>query len=46
MPEAASDKHYEGKFEFPLWKVIKERAEEKDIGYVITQEEGGFNGIS
>lgn len=25
--------HYEEKFEFPLWKLIKQRAEEKDISY-------------
>jgi len=34
MPEPTSDKHYEEKFEFPLWKLIKQRAEEKDISYV------------
>lgn len=34
MPEPTSDKHYESKFEFPLWKLIKQRAEEKDISYV------------
>lgn len=39
MPEAASDKHYEEKFEFPLWKLIKQRAEEKDISYVQASEE-------
>jgi hypothetical protein len=33
MPEPTSDKHYEEKFEFPLWKMIKQRAEEKDISY-------------
>ena len=33
MAEPTSDKHYEDKFEFPLWKLIKERAEEKDISY-------------
>jgi hypothetical protein len=27
------DKHYEAKFEFPLFKLIKQRAEEKDISY-------------
>ena len=27
------DGHYEEKFEFPLWKMIKERAEKKDISY-------------
>lgn len=25
--------HYEEKFEFPLWTLIKQRAEEKDISY-------------
>lgn len=39
MPEAMSDKHYEEKFEFPLWKLIKQRAEEKDISYVAASEE-------
>ncbi len=33
MAERTSDKHYEEKFEFPLWKLIKQRAEEKDISY-------------
>jgi hypothetical protein len=33
MAEPTSDKHYEDRFEFPLWKLIKERAEEKDISY-------------
>jgi len=33
MVEPTSDKHYEEKFEFPLWKLIKERAEKKDISY-------------
>ena len=34
MEESKRDKHYEEKFEFPLWKLIKQRAEEKDISYV------------
>ena len=34
MLERTSDKHYESKFEFPLWKLIKQRAEEKDISYI------------
>ena len=34
-----SDKHYEEKFEFPLWKLIKQRAEEKDISYVAAAQE-------
>ena len=35
----ALDQHYEEKFEFPLWKLIKQRAEEKDISYVKAAEE-------
>ena len=31
---STADEHYEEKFEFPLWKIIKQRAEEKDISYV------------
>jgi len=35
MPaEITSDKHYEEKFEFPLWKLIKQRAVDKDTSYV------------
>ena len=33
MAEPTSDKHYEETFEIPLWKLIKQRAEEKDISY-------------
>jgi len=33
MPESTSDKHYESRFEFPLWKLILQRANEKDISY-------------
>jgi hypothetical protein len=33
MKERASGKHYEEKFAFPLWTLIKQRAEEKDISY-------------
>ena len=33
MAEPTSDKHYEEKFEFTLWKLIKQRANEKDISY-------------
>ncbi len=33
MAEPTSDKHYEEKFEFELWKLIRQRAEEKDISY-------------
>ena len=31
---ALADEHYESKFEFPLWKLIRERADEKDISYL------------
>jgi len=37
--EDPMDKHYEEKFEFPLWKLIKQRAEEKDISYSAAGEE-------
>ena len=39
MAEPTSDKHYEEKFEFPLWKLIKQRAEEKDISYSAAYQE-------
>jgi len=39
MLEPTSDKHYETKFEFTLWKLIKKRAEEKDISYVDAAKE-------
>ncbi|MBN7773526.1 hypothetical protein [Clostridium aminobutyricum] len=39
MAEPTSEKHYEEKFEFPLWKLIKGRAEEKDISYLKAAEE-------
>jgi len=31
---AARDEHYEKEFEFPLWKLIQQCAEERDISYV------------
>jgi hypothetical protein len=33
MGEPTLDKHYEEIFENRLWKLIKQRAEEKDISY-------------
>lgn len=39
MTEPTSDKHYEEKFEFPLWKLIQQRAKEKDISYLAASEE-------
>ncbi len=39
MAEPMSDKYYEEKFEFPFWKLIKQRAEEKDISYIQASEE-------
>ena len=39
MAEPTTDKHYESKFEFPLWKLIKQRAEEKDISYLKASQE-------
>jgi len=34
MLQPISDEYYEEKFEFPLWRLIKQRAAEKDISYV------------
>ena len=34
MEESKRGKHYEEKFEFALWKLIKQRAEAKDISYL------------
>ena len=28
------EEHYESKFEFPLWKLIKEYAKKNDVSYV------------
>ena len=39
MAKDTADNHYEEKFEFPLWKMIKQRAEEKDISYVRASQE-------
>ena len=39
MAKDTADNHYEEKFEFPLWKLIKERAEERDISYLNASEE-------
>ena len=39
MAKAKADEHYEEKFEFPLWKLIKQRAEEKDISYLAAADE-------
>ena len=33
MTNSTAGEHYEEKFEFPLWKMIKQRAEEKGISY-------------
>jgi len=33
MAESPLEKHYEEKFEIPLWRLIKQRAEENDISY-------------
>jgi hypothetical protein len=39
MLKPTSNKHYETKFEFPFWKLIKQPAEEKDISYVDAAKE-------
>ena len=33
VAEITSDKHYEEKFHFELWKLIRERAERDDVSY-------------
>ncbi len=33
MALADEQGHYESKFEFPLWKIIKQHAQKKDISY-------------
>lgn len=33
MARSTAGEHYEEKFEFPLWKLIKQRAAKKDISY-------------
>ena len=38
MTKSILDEHYEEKFEFPLWKLIKEYAEENDISYLQASE--------
>ena len=39
MAEPTSEQHYEEEFEFPLWKLIKERAKKKDISYMAALNE-------
>ncbi|HUT68043.1 MAG TPA: hypothetical protein VMW86_05800 [Dehalococcoidales bacterium] len=34
MEEPKSEKRYEDSFEFPLWRLVKQRAEKDDISYV------------
>ena len=39
MEKPTSDEHFEERFEFPLWKLIKQRAKEKDISYLAAMNE-------
>jgi hypothetical protein len=39
MSTSTTDEHYEEDFKFPLWELIKQRAEKKDISYVAAIEE-------
>lgn len=39
MEDSWADKRYEEDFEWPLWKLIQARAEEKDISYRRASEE-------
>jgi len=34
LEEPKSEKRYEDSFEFPLWRLVKQRAEKDDISYV------------
>ena len=39
MAESLFERRYEEEFEFPLWKLIKRRAKEKDISYIAASDE-------
>ena len=39
MEELEWEKHYDEEFEFPMWRLIKERAAERDISYLAASEE-------
>jgi hypothetical protein len=39
VPYRESDAGYEREFEFPLWTLIKERADQKDISYYAAARE-------
>lgn len=39
MSQHKPNEHYEDRFEFPLLKLIRQRAEEKDISYLAAADE-------
>jgi hypothetical protein len=39
MPESEMDRHYETDYRSPLWRMVKKRAEEKDISYFAAYRE-------
>ena len=39
MPESEWDKTYETNYQSPLWRMVKERAEKKDISYFAAYRE-------
>ena len=39
MPDPVAEKGYETEFEFPLWLLIKERADQKDTSYYAAARE-------
>ena len=39
MTENIADKRYEDQFKFPLWEMVRQRAEEKDISYNMAYRE-------
>jgi len=39
MAKSTTDEHYQKHVDFPLWKLIRQRAEEKDISYIDASRE-------
>jgi hypothetical protein len=39
VPDPVAEEGYETEFEFPLWSLIKERADQKDISYYAAARE-------
>jgi len=39
MPDSEMNMHYEENYQSPLWRMVKERAEQKDISYFAAYRE-------